>query len=154
MPGPSRWRTHSQVQKALDAGETTESVIDDRCRNILEFLVKTGKYSTHPDTPEEKAVNKPEHQKLIRKVGSSGVVLLKNEGNILPIRKEKYKGKKIAVLGIAKDALIHGGGSAAVNAYYRVTPWEALTAAFGDDVELCYSKGMSLFRRDIRETCS
>lgn len=144
MPGPSRWRKVEQVKSAIEKGETSEEVIDERVMNILELLRKTGKFE-HPETPDEEAVDRPEHRKLIRQVGADGIVLLKNEGNLLPLTKEKYKGKKVAVLGLAKTALIHGGGSASVNAHYRVTPWEGLKTAWGNDVHMEYAPGKSSF---------
>jgi beta-glucosidase len=58
------------------------------------------------------------------------------------LTKESARGKKIALIGFAKDAMAHGGGSASVNAYYKVTPWEGLNTALGDVVEFTYAKGV------------
>ncbi|KAL4977310.1 beta-glucosidase B [Aspergillus desertorum] len=84
---------------------------------------------------------------IIRSVESQGLVLLKNEGGVLPLKKEKLAKKKIARLGFAREALIHGGGSASVNAHYRVTPAEGVHAALGDTVEFEYVKGAHTFRQ-------
>lgn len=140
MPGPTKWRKVEDVKAAIKAGTTTEEAVTDRARNVLELLVKTRQFED-PVTPPEKAVNRPEAQQLIREVGGAGAVLLKNKGGVLPIKKEKLQKKKIAVLGHAKDSLIHGGGSASVNAHYKITPYEGLKAALGDEVELLYAKG-------------
>ncbi|KAJ5711981.1 hypothetical protein N7488_006137 [Penicillium malachiteum] len=122
MPGPPRKRILSAVMEALDNGEVTRDVIDDRVRSVLRFVTKlTALSKIHA---QNVTVNQPEDRALIRKVGSQGVVLLKNEDEILPLQKDKLKGKRIALVGLAKDALAHGGGSASVNAYYKVTPWE------------------------------
>ncbi|KAF2086574.1 glycoside hydrolase family 3 protein [Saccharata proteae CBS 121410] len=144
MPGPTRWRSLEQVKKAFDEGKTSEEAITKCAKNVLDLLVKSGKFED-PSTPPEKAIIKPEHQKLIRDVGGSGMVLLKNDG-ILPLKKEALQKKKIAVLGLAKEALIHGGGSASVNAHYKITPWEGLKAALGEDVEMVFAKGAHTFR--------
>lgn len=141
MPGPSRWRKVDDVLAALKVGKVTESVINDRALNVLRFLERQGCFED-PEIPAERAVNKPEHQALIREAGAKGMVLLKNEGDVLPLTKEKVKGKTIALLGYAKQALAHGGGSAAVNAHYTDTPFDGLTRAFeGSDVKLTYAKG-------------
>ena len=71
------------------------------------------------------------------------MVLLKNKDNVLPLSKDKVKGKKIALLGHAKTGMAHGGGSASVNAHYKVTPWDALHEALGDSAEFSYAKGKS-----------
>lgn len=145
MPGPTRWRALEQVKEALSSGETTEDAINARCRNVLELLVKTGSFAD-PKIPDEQAIDSPEHRALIREVGRSGVVLLKNEGSLLPLKKEMLKGKTVLMAGLAKEALIHGGGSASVNSHYRVSPWDALSMAFGKDIKLQYAKGMRLYR--------
>ncbi|KAL1625637.1 hypothetical protein SLS56_007221 [Neofusicoccum ribis] len=145
MPGPTKWRKVEDVKEAIAAGKTSEEAVTERARNVLELLVKTKQFED-PITPPEKAINRPSTQKLIRQVGGAGAVLLKNEGGVLPIKKENLPKKKIALLGHAKDALIHGGGSASVNAHYKITPYEGLKAAVGDDIELVYAKGAHTFR--------
>ncbi|KAJ6031777.1 hypothetical protein N7540_002509 [Penicillium herquei] len=139
MPGPPRKRILSAVMDALDKEEVTEDVIDDRVRSVLRFVTKlTALSKIHA---QNVTVNQPKDRALIRKAGAQGIVLLRNESEILPLQKDKLKGKRIALVGLARDALAHGGGSASVNAYYKVTPWEGLKNALGDQVELLYAKG-------------
>ena len=140
MPGPTRWRKVDEVVAAVKAGKISEETINQRAMRILRFLERQ-KCFTDPSIPKEQAVNKPEHQALIREVGSKGIVLLKNDG-ILPLTKEKLRNKKVALLGYAKQALLHGGGSASVNPHYKVSPWDALHEAFkGENVEFAFAKG-------------
>ncbi|CAG8234825.1 unnamed protein product [Penicillium salamii] len=146
MPGPTKWRTAEAVTEAIKTGKVSEETINARARNVLEFMAKLRCFED-PSIPEERSINKPEHQKLIRSVGSQGLVLLKNEGAILPLRKEKLAKKKVALLGFAKQGLIHGGGSASVNAHYRVTAEEGLRAALGDDIDFEYAQGAHTFRQ-------
>jgi beta-glucosidase len=141
MPGPSRWRKTEDVVAAIKEGKLTEATIDERALHVLHFIQRQGCFED-PTIPDEQAINKPEHQTLIREAGAKGIVLLKNDGGILPLTKGNVKGKKIALLGYAKEALIHGGGSASVNAHYRVTPFHALHNAYKDlGVEFTYAKG-------------
>jgi beta-glucosidase len=86
-------------------------------------------------------VDNPKHRALIREVAGQGLVLLKNDKDVLPLKKSDVKGKKIALLGLAKEALIHGGGSASLHAHYRISPWDGLYSAYGDDVEFNFAKG-------------
>jgi beta-glucosidase len=113
MPGPTAWRSPEAVRKAINAGEITDKDVDDRTMAILKYLKKL-RYFEDPTIPRERAINRPEHQALIRDVASKGIVLLKNEGNILPLPKSKVKGKTIALLGQAKTSFAHGGGSASL----------------------------------------
>ncbi|KAF4806552.1 Beta-glucosidase B [Colletotrichum siamense] len=140
MPGPPRIRKPAAVLAAVEKGELTEDVIDERVRTILEWTEQLNGFRD-PTITVEKAIDRPEHRALIRDAGARGIVLLKNEGGILPLTKEKVRGKKIALIGYAKDGLAHGGGSASVNAHYRLPPWDALHAALGEDVEFSYAKG-------------
>lgn len=145
MPGPTRWRTKEAVMKAVQDGEVSEQIITDRARNVLKLIQKVGAFE-NPEIPPEKSIVNPEHSKLIRDVAGQGITLLKNEGGILPLKRENVKSKKIGLFGLAKEALIHGGGSASLNAHYRITPEEGLKAAYGDDVEFKFAQGAQTYR--------
>ncbi|KAF6788168.1 thermostable beta-glucosidase B (glycosyl hydrolase family 3) [Colletotrichum sojae] len=140
MPGPPRIRKPAAVLAAVERGEVTEDTIDERVLTILEWTEKLNGFRD-PTITVEKAIDRPEHRALIRDAGARGVVLLKNENGILPLTKDKVRGKKIALIGYAKDGLAHGGGSASVNAHYRLPPWDALHTALGEDVTFTYAKG-------------
>ncbi|OAL53187.1 hypothetical protein IQ07DRAFT_585132 [Pyrenochaeta sp. DS3sAY3a] len=145
MPGPTRWRTVEAVTKAFKNGEVSEATITDRARNVLELIEKVGAFE-NPEIPPEQSIVDPKHSKLIRDVAGQGITLLKNDGGILPLRKEDVKGKTIGLFGLAQEALIHGGGSASLNAHYRISPEEGLKAAYGSDVEFKYSRGAHTYR--------
>ncbi|ORY09298.1 glycoside hydrolase superfamily [Clohesyomyces aquaticus] len=139
MPGPTRHRSLKAVIESVEKGLVSESTINTRTRNVLDLIEKVGGFE-NPEILPEKSVDDPAHRQLIREVAGQGLALLKNNG-VLPLVKEKYKGKKIALLGLAKDALIHGGGSASLHSHYRISPWEGLHSAFGDSVEFKFAKG-------------
>ncbi|KAL1611220.1 hypothetical protein SLS59_000861 [Nothophoma quercina] len=145
MPGPTRWRSKEVIVKAVKDGEISEQTITDRAREVLKLIEKVGGFE-NPDIPPEQSIVNPAHSKLIRDVAGQGITLLKNDGAVLPLKKEKVKGKKIGLFGLANEALIHGGGSASLNAHYRITPEEGLRAAYGDDVEFKYTKGAQTYR--------
>jgi beta-glucosidase len=145
MPGPPRQRGHDAVQKALKEGKISEQDIDARVLSTLKLLHKVGKFSDRRDTPKEQAIDRPDHRALIRKAGSEGIVLLKNEGGVLPI--DVKKTRKIALLGpLAKYAAAHGGGSASLNCHYKISPYDAFVNRLGKDVEITQSKGAHIFR--------
>ena len=140
MPGPTRHRSVKTVKEAVEKGLVSESTITDRARNVLELIEKVGGFE-NPEIPPERSVDNPAHRQLIREVAGQGIVLLKNDKDTLPLSKDQVKGKKIALLGLAKEALIHGGGSASLHSHYRITPEEGLRNTYGDDVEFVYAKG-------------
>lgn len=142
MPGPPKYRRLELVQEALEKGEITQETIDKRARSVVDFARKLkfleaaadpAMLGTSTDTPQLRA--------FIRDTAARGMVLLKNENDILPLTKEKVEGKTIALIGFSKDALNHGGGSAAVNSYYNVTPWDGLHSALGSHAKFTFAAG-------------
>jgi beta-glucosidase len=90
-------------------------------------------------TLEEQAIDRPEHRAVARRAAAETIALLKNDG-LLPLQPARLE--KVALIGPnAKTAQIMGGGSAQVNAHYRVTPFEGVAAAIGDQVELSHAEG-------------
>ncbi|GJQ62920.1 MAG: hypothetical protein SCALA702_19730 [Melioribacteraceae bacterium] len=70
-----------------------------------------------------------------------GMVLLKNENNSLPLKKEKIK--KIAVIGPnAENVISGGGGSSYVDPLYPVSLYEAIKRVAGEDVEVKTQPGV------------
>ncbi|KAG8903591.1 hypothetical protein FRC01_009138 [Tulasnella sp. 417] len=78
----------------------------------------------------------------MRRVAAESVVLLKNTGNILPIKPADSGIKKIAIIGPnAKAAAVSGGGSASMRNAYVVTPCDGIVAALQEGVEVKYHEG-------------
>lgn len=121
MPGPSRFRGSGLVH-AITSNKVSERTINERVRNVLEMVKSTSK-SGIPENAVEIELNRPEDQLLLRRAASESVVLLKNDDAILPLDPTK----KTLVLGPnANIAAYCGGGSAALPAYYAVTPLEGI----------------------------
>lgn len=132
-------RTLEAVQKGVESGAVDIQELDARVLALLKLLRQTGKFTDRRESVPEQAISNPEHERLIREAGGEGIVLLKNERQVLPLTKSSAK--KIAVLGpLAKHASAHGGGSASLNSHYTINPFDALTERL-KDVELTYSKG-------------
>ncbi|KAL4737499.1 glycoside hydrolase superfamily [Aspergillus similis] len=123
MPGKTRWRGDA-LAHAVSSNKVHEFVLDERVRNVLN-LVNYVEPLGIPENAEEKVLNRPEDQALLRRAAAESIVLLKNEDNILPFNEEH----SIAVIGPnAKIAAYCGGGSASLDAYYTVTPFEGVSA--------------------------
>lgn len=138
MPGPARFFGEALVA-AVNRGEVSQEVINDKVRRILRVIVKSGAFD-EARTLSDKSSNTREHQKLAREVAGEAIVLLKNKNNILPLKKENIR--SIAVIGPnADEARIEGGGSSRVNPYYAVTPLEGLKKQCGGSVKISYEPG-------------
>lgn len=139
MPGPARDRGQKLVE-AVRSGAVSEATLRGRVINMLRLMERVGSLDDHRAF-QEHADDRAEHRALIRRAGAEAAVLLKNSG-ILPLRGDGT----IAVIGPnAKMAQIMGGGSAQLNAHYRISPWEGLVAALGPD-RLKYATGCTNHR--------
>jgi beta-glucosidase len=139
MPGPPRDRGQKLIE-AVQSGAVSEAILNQRVIAMLRLMQRVGSLDDHRDF-KETADDRPEHRALIRRAGSEAAVLLKNNG-VLPLRGDGT----IAVIGPnAKIAQIMGGGSAQLNAHYRVSPWDGLVAAVGED-RLRYAPGCTNHR--------
>lgn len=121
---------------SIKAGKVDESVVDAKVRELLRvrFAVEA--------IPAEKCnlatASQPESQLIAYEVASKSVVLLKNQGNILPLR----GARKIAVIGLNAEARTQSGGmGAGVKAPYEVTPLMGLLAQAPQGVSITYAPG-------------
>ena len=137
MPGPGNY-FGDRLLTAVRDWKVPESVIDDAARRMLRLILRTGVMDGRP-LPKG-ALNTPAHRDLARKAAAEAMVLLKNDGSVLPLDAAKLK--SIAVIGPNADApVIGGGGSAKVVPYRVVTPLEGIKAALGPKVSVTYTPG-------------
>ncbi len=86
-------------------GKVSENTVDDAVRRILKVKFELGlfddPYRYCDDTRQKERLYHEEHQAGVLDMAKKSIVLLKNEGNLLPIKKDQ---KKIAVIGeLAND---------------------------------------------------
>jgi beta-glucosidase len=121
MPGPTRWRG----QKLLDAMKQAEvpfDILDKSVQRVIDLAEKLGRFNDPVETPEESILDK-KRLDFITELAAEGMVLLKNEDNILPIPGTAT----VAVIGQhATHPSIGGGGSAKVLAQHIISPLEGL----------------------------
>ncbi|KAJ5833683.1 hypothetical protein N7474_001994 [Penicillium riverlandense] len=123
MPGKTRWRGEA-LAHAVSSNKVAQFKLDERVRNVLNLANWVEPLGIPEDAPE-KALNRPEDQALLRRAAAESVVLMKNEGGILPLKKDR----SLLVIGPnAQIAAYCGGGSASLAPYYTVTPLEGVKA--------------------------
>lgn len=94
---------------AVKAGKISEELIDRRVDELLDVVLSTRKAV---DSLKGKGFDAEAHHAMAQKASEQSIVLLKNEGGILPLK----KGAKVAVIGeFAKRARYQGAGSSVVN---------------------------------------
>lgn len=104
---PANEIIEQEIKDALAKGEITEAHLDRALERVLGFLLKDKPVKT-------KEYNRDSQHTIAKDIAADGVVLLKNDNNMLPLTSKKHK--KIAVIGeFAKNPLISGQGSAEVH---------------------------------------
>lgn len=127
------------VKKALKSKEISESNIDEMVRRLLRVMYVAGVMDGK--SSQNASIDTPEHRKIAREAATAGIVLLKNEKEILPIDTKRVH--TIAVVGPNADkARIGGGGSAQVVPFYSVSPLEGLSNVIGEKVKIEFSPGI------------
>lgn len=124
MPNSDFWKPE-KVKEALAKGLISEATINEKVQHILQTMSAFGvldKDESKKAVPHEM----PELKAAALKIAESGITLLKNEDDVLPIAKQKF-----AVIGPNADKIARGGGSGQVNYYSAVTPWAGIKKAFG-----------------------
>lgn len=120
----------------LRDGRASMDVLNDKVRRVLRLNFRTAMNSKKPFG----SLNSPEHNAAARKIAGEGIVLLKNEGGILPIDLEKTS--KILVVGEnAIKKMTVGGGSSSLKAQNECTPIVGLREAIGDQAKVVYQRG-------------
>lgn len=123
MPGPSKWRGKKLVE-AVKKNEVSMKTIDISAKRVLELAKTLGRFENSGEAPEVELDN-VHRDEFIRDSAADGMVLLKNDNNLLPIP----EGANVAIIGhLAKVVSLGGGGSAKVNSLHAVTPVEGLQA--------------------------
>ncbi|KAI1806121.1 glycoside hydrolase family 3 protein [Daldinia bambusicola] len=122
MPGPPRFRGEP-LKFNVSADKVRTLILDQRVKAMLGFIKKCAVSGVKENAPQGTA-DTPETAELLRRIGNEGIVLLKNEKSVLPLKKDK---KTVIIGPNAKVSTYHGGGSASLAAYYAVTPFDGIS---------------------------
>ena len=132
----------------IQNGTYPMSILDDKVRRNLRVMLATAKVGAE-GTAKMGSLNTLAHQMAARKIAEEGMVLLKNQGALLPL--DPNKAQTIAVIGDhATRKFGRGGGSAGIKALYEVTPLEGILARVGGNATVTYASGFRIpnpFRR-------
>ena len=144
MPG-SRFMGQALLD-SVKAGKVSESVIDQRVREILRVRLTVKPVAK--EVANKKPVGNAEEMNVALEVARRSIVLLKNDG-VLPIDQKRVK--RIAVIGEnAVTTMALGGVGAGVKTRCEITPLDGLRTLLGNSVTITYEQGYKAFDRDSR----
>ncbi len=136
----------STLTKSLKESKVSQADIDQACRRILEAKYKLGLFQNpYKYMDPKRAKNEiytDANRDIARKIASESFVLLKNQGNVLPLKKQG----KIAIVGPLGNTRSNMPGTWSVAAKMDVpqTLIEGMQAVGGKDVKVVYAKGSNL----------
>lgn len=134
------------LEKPLKEGKITLQEIDQAVRRILTAKFKLGlfdnPYKYCDVTRAEKEIYTPKNRDFARKVAAESMVLLKNEGNILPLKKNQ----KIALIGAMANSSVNMAGtwSVATDQGKSISVLEGFKQFLGQKGMINYAKGSNL----------
>ncbi|MHA1489784.1 MAG: beta-glucosidase family protein [Promethearchaeota archaeon] len=140
---PFQWRMKPRkLIKYLKNGEITEDQINESVLRILKMLIRF-EQKGDVDLYTKDKILCADYVNLALEAARKSIVLLKNEGNILPLNREKIN--KIAVIGKLADLDNTGDhGSSRVYPPHVITSLEGIKKAAGNSIEIFYNNGESV----------
>lgn len=124
-------------EKLIEDGTVPMSVLDEKASRVLRTIFRTAM------NPKKVIGNQcsEAHYDVCRQIGEEGIVLLKNEKNILPLDPSKWtKYHNVLVVGEnATRSLTQGGGSSELKTLRNISPLDALKKQYEQMVD--YAQG-------------
>jgi len=122
-------------KKAIAEGKLPAKDLDDKAERVLRLIMRTAMNRNRPFG----SLNTPEHYAAARKIGGEGIVLLKNDKNLLPIK----QGTKVLVVGEnALKMMTVGGGSSSLKAQHEIVPLEGIRKMANEKgVKISFERG-------------
>jgi beta-glucosidase len=137
MP-PNRGVSDARIVAAVRAGELDEAVLDATVTRVLTLVERSGRAQGIGEPFDQQA-----HHNLARRAACESAVLLKNDGDILPLR--PGAGERIAVIGeFARTPRYQGAGSSQVNPTRLDNALDELRVALPEGVTLNFAPGFGL----------
>ena len=141
-----------KLVESVKEGKVAAKSVDDAVRNILYVKFKLGLFEDPFVDPgyAVSVVNSEEHKLLALQVEREGIVLLRNEKNILPIRKDL---KSIAIIGPLADADMDQIGDYIPHNIPQdiVTPLEGIRSKVKSGTKVSFVKGCNVIGSDLNE---
>jgi beta-glucosidase len=135
------------TKKSLEEGKVTEAQINDACRRILEAKYDLGlfadPYRYNNEKREKETIYKKEFLDAALNVANKSMVLLKNNNNVLPLKKEQ----KVAFVGplVSDEYNIIGSWAATGDRNgYAVSVQEGVTKLISDKSKVTFAKGVEI----------
>jgi len=142
------------LKSSLENGMVTEAEINAACRRILRAKYDLGLFSDPykycNEGRAEHEIFTPEHRGEAREIAAQTLVLLKNEGNILPLKKSGT----IALVGPMSDNRENMSGTWSVAGEFgkSISLKEGIEQAIGENVRVLHARGANIAGDSLLES--
>ena len=122
-------------KKLIQEGKYTTKELDEKVRRVLRLFYRTNMKRNKPYG----FLCSESHYEAALKIAQEGIVLLKNDGNLLPL--DINKTKKVLIVGEnAIKMMTVGGGSSSLKAQKEILPLDGIKARLAG-VDVSYARG-------------
>ncbi|HVA09369.1 MAG TPA: glycoside hydrolase family 3 C-terminal domain-containing protein [Acidimicrobiales bacterium] len=128
-----------EVDAALDSGLVSIATLDAHVIRILQTLFAFGFFDRVAYTKSEQALNTAADGTVAERVEESGITLLQNNDDVLPL--SVSKDPSIAVIGQTAATYVRGSGSSEVSPTSVVTPLGSIVGRVGRGSSVTYNDG-------------
>ena len=138
MPGADPVNDQKIVD-AVEAGELSQEIVDESAARVLDLILKAQETEKNTELPAE------EHHQLAKEIAGDTIILLKNQGDLLPLTEAKIAEKEsLLVVGeLAQEVRYQGIGSSQVNPTRLDNHYQALEDKFAEELAVHYTPGYS-----------
>ena len=156
--GSNEYFTKEKLIPAVKNGSVSVEVINDKVKRIYRPAIELG-FFDRPQKLDDIPLYNPFANETARQTAREGCVLLKNDNNVLPLKRAAIK--SVAVIGPnAQPVLVNdryfrsgaytygGGGSSKVNPWLIESVLQGITSIAGKDIEVLYDEGVSNHFKD------
>lgn len=141
MPRP-QFMNHHDIDSLIDIHPEYINLLNTKVKHIISTCQRIGLYDTQWST--ENQVNWLKHQGIAKQVAREGIVLLKNEDDILPLLKEKDQ--KVLIIGAnAKYTPYSGGGAAHIDANRNISFLQGIKKTATENYQIDYLNTEGLY---------
>ena len=139
--------TVERLRDTIVANPSLEKYVNISLKRILKAKYELGLFDDIDKKYNFKIVSTQESQDVALKIAEKAIILLKNEGNLLPLDDDKIK--SIAVIGPNAKEVVRGGKITQLGGYsgmppYYTSVYEGIKDKVGDKIDINYAEGCDL----------
>ncbi len=138
----AKYFSFKKIKRALQEGKISEDMIDESAGRVMKTILR---FVTREDPQiyNDDLIGCSEHHQVALEAAEKSMVLLKNENDILPLKKDQIN--KLAIYGkYAKIKNTGDRGSSNVSVKKVITPLKGIQNYLGNSIDLIYNDGKDI----------